>query len=172
MWPDSKSSFRSASTKGSKRICSGACPGVASYQDRFYALDSSVPAVRVYDAQGRYSRDIGSEGDGPGEFRSPDGLLVGDDGRIYVRAMRQGRITIFENDGTFVDTWSLEAGFVIRPAAFVMTADGTVYSPGRIGPRPTEMRGPMMMQMGMIPRGPAGGGAEPILQTDLRLSAA
>ena len=150
--------------QGEQAYMFGRLSGVASYQERVYVLDSSVPAVRVYDAQGRYSGDIGSEGDGPGEFRSPDGLLVGDDGRIYVRAMRQGRITIFENDGTFVDTWSLEAGFVIRPAAFVMTAAGTVYSPGRIGPRPTEMRAPMMIQMGMIPRGLADGGAEPILQ--------
>ena len=148
--------------QGEQPYMFGRISGMASYEDRLYVLDTSVPVVRVYDAQGRHSRDIGSEGDGPGEFRSPDGLLIDDDGRMYVRDMRQARITIFENDGGFIDTWPLDAGFIIIPAAFVMTVDGTVYSPGRVGPMPTEFRGPGAIQMGMIPRGPADSAAEPI----------
>ena len=148
--------------QGEQPYMFGRIGGVGSYEERLYVLDTSVPVVRVYDASGRHTSDIGSEGDGPGEFRSPDGLLIGADGRLYVRDMRQARITIFANDGEFIDTWPLDAGFIITPAAFVMRDDGTVYSPGRVGPMPTELRSPGAIQMGMIPRGPADSDAGPV----------
>jgi len=150
----------------------GRLSGVAGTGDRIYVLDTSVPTVRVYDDGGRHIMDIGSEGDGPGEFRDPDALLVADDGRVFVRDSRQGRITVFDADGGLIDTRPLDQGFIIGGSAMVMTDDGKVYSPGRIGDMPEN--GMMFgaggrmprIPMGMVPRGPDGNDGEPIPQPE------
>ncbi len=148
----------------------GNIAGVAATDEYIYVLDRGVPALRVYDRQGRYVRDIGEEGDGPGEFRRPDALLVAPDGRLFVRSMGQGRITVFTADGEFVETRPLEGGFMIMGpgTAMVMTVDGKVYSPGRIGDMPTDFSAGSMMrtQMGMLPRGVDGVDGEPIARPE------
>ena len=144
----------------------GRIAGVAGTDEYIYVLDRDVPALRVYDRQGNYVRDIGAEGDGPGEYRRPDSLLVAPDGRLFVRSMNQGRITVFTADGELVETWPLEGGFMLvgRGTGMVMTGDGKVYSPGRIGDMPTDFSAARMLraQMGMVPRGVDGVDGEPI----------
>lgn len=142
----------------------GSIRGVAGTGDRIYVLDASVPAVRIYDDTGRHVMDVGAEGDGPGEFRRPDALLVAGDGRIFVRDSNQGRITIFDAEGALVETWPLDQGFVIGGSAMVLADDGKVYSPGRVGERPEEISARMLtsIKMGMIPRGPDGHDGEPV----------
>src|SRR5512138_254352 len=49
-----------------------------------YALDRQVPAVRHYDAQGKFIRNIGRKGAGPGEFRSVSGIAMTRDGRLLL----------------------------------------------------------------------------------------
>jgi hypothetical protein len=150
--------------QGDEQYMFGRIQGVAGTGDRIYVLDASVPAVRIYDDSGRHLLDVGAEGDGPGEFRRPDALLVGDDGRIFVRDSNQGRITIFDGEGAFLETWPLDQGFVIGGSAMVQTADGKIYSPGRVGEMPEEMdlRSIGRIQMGMVPRGPDGNDGEPV----------
>ncbi len=150
--------------QGDEQYMFGRIQGVAGTGDRVYVLDASIPAVRIYDDHGQHVSDVGAEGDGPGEFRRPDALLVGDDGRIFVRDSNQGRITIFDAEGTFIETWPLDQGFVIGGSAMVQTADGKVYSPGRVGemPEQMDMRSIGRIQMGMVPRGPEGNDGEPI----------
>jgi len=48
----------------------GQIGGVWADEDRIYIADYQVPAVRVYDTSGRYLFDIGSRGQGPGEYES------------------------------------------------------------------------------------------------------
>ena len=144
----------------------GRIAGVASTDEYIYVLDRDVPALRVYDRQGNYVRDIGAEGDGPGEFRRPDSLLVAPDGRLFVRSMNQGRITVFTAAGELDETRPLEGGFMLvgPGTGMVMTADGKVYSPGRIGDMPTDFSVARMLrvQLGMVPRGVDGVDGEPI----------
>ncbi len=144
----------------------GSIAGVASTDENIYVLDRDVPALRVYDREGNYARDIGAEGDGPGEFRRPDSLLVAPDGRLFVRSMNQGRITVFTADGELVETLPLEGGFMLLGpgTGMVMTGDGKVYSPGRIGDMPTDFSAARMrsVQLGMVPRGVGGVDGEPI----------
>lgn len=45
----------------------GRVGATASYGNRIYVSDLSVPAVRVYTLEGEYIGDIGREGQGPGE---------------------------------------------------------------------------------------------------------
>ena len=43
---------------------------------RIVVLDSRVPAVRMYSAAGRWLRDLGRPGEGPGEYREPIAIAV------------------------------------------------------------------------------------------------
>jgi len=158
--------------QGEEAYMFGRLSGVVGRGDRIYVLDTSLPAVRVYDDNGSHLMDIGAEGDGPGEFRRPDALLVGPDGRVFVRDSNQGRITVFDGEGGLIETYPLDQGFVISGSAMVMTDDGQVYSPGRVGEMPENMTfggggvGIVRPQMGMVPRGPGAEELEPIPQPD------
>ena len=69
---------------------------------RVYVLDQQTNDVRVFTKDGEYERTFGREGDGPGEFRDPAGLVRTPDDRIGVYRTSPPRISIFERDGTYV----------------------------------------------------------------------
>jgi hypothetical protein len=58
--------------------------------DRICVVDWQVPAVRVYDFDGRHIRDLGRRGQRPGEFMSPVECLCGRgaDRRTYLAVGR------------------------------------------------------------------------------------
>ncbi len=63
--------------------------GVASIiagEDRIYVLETRPPTVRVYDMSGTHIQDIGSEGQGPGEFQGPLMSMVRDARWQHLRA--------------------------------------------------------------------------------------
>ncbi len=58
-------------------------------EGRMYAFDAHVPALRLYGPDGAWLRDIGGEGEGPGEYKRPDsGLAILPDGRVGVQEAR------------------------------------------------------------------------------------
>jgi hypothetical protein len=65
-------------------------------------LDALPAVVRVFDPTGRHLRNIGREGDGPGEFREP-AALVGRGDTLVVLDQR-GRRTRFSPTGTVLGT--------------------------------------------------------------------
>ena len=115
--------------------------------------------------------DIGQEGEGPGEFRSPDGIVVAPDGRIFVNDTSQGRITIFTPDGELSETWALDQGGIRISGLGMVWANDKVYTAGLAGEMPTQMmrgQGGRMVRppLGMVPRGPDGNDGEPIPQPE------
>ena len=72
-----------------------------------YLLDgtrmATTSSVVVVDATGRYVRDFGRVGEGPGEFRAPTQLVVWEDGRALVEDMMHAAYHIFSSDGEFED---------------------------------------------------------------------
>jgi hypothetical protein len=66
-----------------------------------YVLDWQAQDVRVFTRDGAHVRTVGREGDGPGELRSPAGLIVMSDGRIGVCQPSPPRVSVFETDGTY-----------------------------------------------------------------------
>jgi len=87
-----------------------------------YVLDGQVPVLRAYSSDGSFLRDVGREGDGPGEYRSPDGMAVLPDGRLIVRDPPNSRITVFGPDGAYETEWPLSAGFNTSRRFYVDTA--------------------------------------------------
>ncbi len=69
-----------------------------------YVIDSTVRSKRrvvVYDQDGVFSHTIGQEGDGPGEFRSPEILSIRD-GIIAIFDDSHQRLSYYSLDGTFI----------------------------------------------------------------------
>ena len=132
---------------GANEYMFGEVDALSATDDEIYVLDGQVPALRVYGMAGRHLRDIGSEGDGPGEFREPGSLAIGADGHIYVRDASNARITIFSSDGQELDTLPL-SGDYFTSLQMVLTEDGTLYNYERIiDDDPNAER-----RSGMVPR--------------------
>ncbi len=65
-----------------------------------YLLDVQLNQVHVFDRDGNFLRDIGREGEGPGEFRRPSSMFILPDGRIAIVQTMPGRIILLNPDGT------------------------------------------------------------------------
>lgn len=103
---------------------------------RVYVGDRHSNTVRAYGSDGEPLGLIGGEGQGPGEFRVPDGLAVGPRGRLYVAEV--DGLTVMDSrpaeplPTTQVDQWRPVTYLqVFRPLR--VTCDGTVYYPHQEG---------------------------------------
>lgn len=54
-----------------------------------FVADRQVPVIRMYDKDGRFLRDIGREGRGPGEYQYIIGMHTFADGRLAVLAAKE-----------------------------------------------------------------------------------
>lgn len=119
---------------GDEATMFGGVSAVATDGERIYVADRQVPAVRIYDSQGRHLGDLGRVGEGPGEFRDPASIGILPDGRVAIFDWRLRRLTVFGADGTLARTWEYDGeGFFV--GLEVMT-DGTPLV--RLQEAPTE----------------------------------
>lgn len=92
-----------------------------------YVFDGTAPALRHFDHGGRYTRTLGREGSGPGEYRDAAlGLAVLDDGRVFMRDPRNARINIYDASGESAGQWPVASGLFTARAMVVDTA-GEAY---------------------------------------------
>ncbi|MEX0893026.1 MAG: 6-bladed beta-propeller [Gemmatimonadota bacterium] len=70
-------------------------------RDNLYVVDSGNFRVLRFDAAGRFVRQLGSQGGGPGEFSLPRGVAVTTDGAVVVADM-MGGYEVFDSAGAFV----------------------------------------------------------------------
>ncbi|HEX8690855.1 MAG TPA: 6-bladed beta-propeller [Longimicrobium sp.] len=75
--------------------------------DNLYVLDRGNQRVLVFDRSGRFVRQLGRKGDGPGEFQIPVGLAVLGNGRVAVLDLLHGNITVLTPEGEVVGTTPL-----------------------------------------------------------------
>lgn len=84
----------------------------ADEESRMYAYDAHGPVLRVYSPDGTWLRDIGREGEGPGEYKRPDsGLAILPDGRVAMRDPGNGRILFYSPDGEYLDYFRIAGSF-------------------------------------------------------------
>jgi len=73
-------------------------------EGNIYVLDGLAACVRAFRPDGTYLRTIGGPGEGPGEFRRPNGLVIASDGHIWVSDTQNNRFTAFDLDGALAGT--------------------------------------------------------------------
>jgi hypothetical protein len=96
---------------------------------RMFVYDSHGPVIRVYGPDGSWIRDIGREGEGPGEYKQPDsGLAVLPDGRVAIRDPGNGRITFYTSDGEY-DGFYRIAGSFNTSNPMIADRSGTLATP-------------------------------------------
>ncbi len=92
-----------------------------------YIFDSQVPALRKYAPDGTYVTTFGREGQGPGEYKNPDGLAVLPDGRVLLRDPGNARVTVYAPDGQHMGSWKIRGGYNTSRRFYVDTA-GHAYT--------------------------------------------
>jgi len=66
------------------------------------AADIKDKKVKVYDAEGNFLRNIGKEGQGPGEFQIPGGLALTPNNELMIEDSMGRRLAFFTMDGEFI----------------------------------------------------------------------
>ena len=75
---------------------------VASNGD-LYVLDGVNHRVVVYDAEGRFQRQFGSQGSDPGQFQFPLGITVTQAGHVYVADSGNSRFQVLSSAGDLIE---------------------------------------------------------------------
>ncbi|MGA1844621.1 MAG: NHL repeat-containing protein [bacterium] len=81
---------------------------VSVFKDRIMVLDGVNSRVVVYDHEGGPLFQFGKAGSDPGEFKSPLGLTVDHQGRMYVADSGNHRIQVFDPNGKLLTYFILK----------------------------------------------------------------
>jgi DNA-binding beta-propeller fold protein YncE len=63
-----------------------------------YVADTLNNRIEIFDADGKFIRTFGKNGDGPGYFARPKGVAIDGDGHIWVADGMQDRVQVFNKD--------------------------------------------------------------------------
>lgn len=124
-----------------------------------YVADGQALEIRGFDAGGRHLFTAGGEGEGPGELRALDGLVVEAGGTIAARDPRLARASRFSAAGAFLTSFRLD-----RP--YLIFSDGTTWwgdREGRLFDRVLLPSGPGEPgRLAVFRYGPDGGGPDTV----------
>jgi hypothetical protein len=76
-----------------------------------YVLDSPGPRLRMYDAKGKFVRQVGRAGAGPGEHRGIVGMAFTKQGELAVWDVELDRVTIYSGKGDFVRSFTHQGNY-------------------------------------------------------------
>ena len=108
---------------------------------RLYVLDTGNARVLLFDASGRFIRQIGRRGSGPGEFQAAAGLTVLADGTLVVGDAAAG-LVLFDARGEYLRSVQLGEIRVLYPSIQADGSGGVVMhetATSRVTPRITEL---------------------------------
>lgn len=111
--------------------------------ESLYILDTGNHRVVVFDREGRFVRQIGRRGNGPGELNTPTGVTISADGKVVVQDIGNGNISVFERDGTFRFTLPIDRSRIIgtrplqaHPVAGVLVVGSPGFDPANMATPP------------------------------------
>jgi hypothetical protein len=110
-------------------------------EDNLYILDAGNFRVLVFDRNGAYVRQIGKQGEGPGEITFAQAMVVDANGDVVVYDMGRGGYTVYSRDGTYRTTITGAqdsrilggSGFQAAPRGGVVARTTTMLRPGGPG---------------------------------------
>ena len=79
--------------------------------------------VVKFDANGKFIKEWGRKGSGPGEISEPHTIAMDSQGRLFVGDRENNRIQIFDQEGRHLAEWR-QFG---RPSGIFITPDDTIY---------------------------------------------
>jgi hypothetical protein len=110
----------------------GNVDAVAVGRDGTIWVADRVPIIRIYDAQGRFVRNVGRKGAGPGEYEAIGGMRALPDGRVALWDNRNQRITVFTPTGDLAATHLVASG-LFSDDVFQVDRDGIFYVRSTVG---------------------------------------
>jgi hypothetical protein len=99
---------------------------------RIVVADREEATLRVYDERGTFLRAIGSQGEGPGEFRGISGISVRSPDTIQVWDASLARMTVVRADGSVVGTERFDPGQPGGPGGGVIDGFAGVFRDGDV----------------------------------------
>jgi hypothetical protein len=92
-----------------------------------FAMDPTTSSISVFDGSGRYVKQLGRRGSGPGEFANPAAMAASPDGRLFVWDPGNNRVTVFAAElRAAPQTWGLQALANSGSSLMWFNHDGTV----------------------------------------------
>jgi DNA-binding beta-propeller fold protein YncE len=85
--------------------------------------DTNARVVK-FSKDGKFIKEWGKKGSGPGEFDTLHSIVMDSKGRLFIADRGNNRIQIFDQNGKFLDEWK-QFG---RPSGLFITKDDTLYS--------------------------------------------
>ena len=82
-------------------------------EGRIHVLDGQALNVRVFDPTGAYVETLGGPGEGPGELRTAESVVLLADGRVAVNDQLGFRVQVYPPGGGETEAWSYSAGGVV-----------------------------------------------------------
>ena len=79
--------------------------------------------VMKFSKDGKFIKQWGKHGSGPGEFEVPHALAFDSRGRLFVGDRANNRIQIFDQDGNFIDQWKQFS----RPSGVYIDKNDVLY---------------------------------------------
>lgn len=93
-----------------------------------------------FTTDGKFVREFGKKGTGPGEFWGPHAIAFDSQGRMFVADRSNNRVEVFDRDLKFVDDWKQFS----RPSGIWILKDDTLLvadsESGYLGFIPTELK--------------------------------
>ena len=86
--------------------------------------------VTICDLHEEYFGEIGSDGEGDGQFRMPSAIAIDSKGNVYTADEYLHRITVFDSSGAFAAKWGEQGsdpGQIDGPSGLAIDSDDNVY---------------------------------------------
>lgn len=105
--PTLREELRIGSVMGAEEYSFGSVGDVLVHPNgTIWVGDSQLHAIRRYSSEGTYLDQVGRDGEGPGEFRSPTRMRALGDGSVVVWDTGLIRLSRFSADGEFIDSFT------------------------------------------------------------------
>ncbi|MBD3617157.1 MAG: 6-bladed beta-propeller [Gracilimonas sp.] len=106
-------------------------------EGRMFVGDQQGPIVRMYDKDGKFIKNIGREGRGPGEYTFISGMKAFQDGRLAIWNVGLTNISVYSAVGTYLETHTVNST-LNAPDLFEVGKTGEFYVKTRINRNPDE----------------------------------